>query len=170
MPEILKENLDYETTCFLTNIETWRLLLKSWINYIRNDSNLTCPSLVRKTNLLSLGLVFSDDLTIKELNNRWRRKNIPTDVLSFPALDENLPLLPNQSLELGDIFLSVDTAIKQSNAHQHSLNYELKWLVSHGLLHLLGWDHPSSTSLDKMLAVQEKLIATSENVLLKKSK
>ena len=47
IPEKLKENLDNETKDFLTNHEIWNLIIKSWIQYIRHDSNLTCPSLVR---------------------------------------------------------------------------------------------------------------------------
>ena len=85
------------------------------------------------------------------------------------CLDENLVLPPNLCLELGDIFLSVETAIHQAKEHNHSLNFELQWLVSHGFLHLLGWDHPSSASLEKMLAVQENLIERIENLIFRQS-
>ncbi len=169
VPEILKENLDYETKLFLTNIEIWNLNIQSWINFVRSDYNLICPSLVRTNNLLSMGLVLIDDFSIKDINNRWRGKNVPTDVISFPALDENMIVPPNQFLELGDIFLSVETAIKQSKSHNHSLKYELQWLVSHGLLHLLGWEHSTSASLEKMLAVQEKLIQQTEKLTFENS-
>ncbi len=167
VPDILKHDIDFETNQFLTNIEIWYLFLKNWINYIKNDSDLSCPSFVRNNNLFSLGLVFSNDSTIKNMNNRWRGKNKNTDVLSFPALDEKLILPPNQFVELGDIFLSVETALTQSKEHKHSLIYELKWLVSHGLLHLLGWEHSSSITLNYMLDVQEKLIKATDNLLLK---
>jgi len=168
VPDILKENLDFETKGFLTNIKIWDLLITNWINYIKDDYSLTCPLLVRKSNLLSMGLILSDDLSLKDLNNNWRSKNVITDVISFPAFDENVPPPTNQVIELGDIVLSVETAIKQSQDHKHSLIYELQWLVSHGLLHLLGWEHPSSASLDKMLALQEKLIETTRDLNLKK--
>ncbi len=169
VPDRLKANLDEETKGFLTNLDIWSLTIKSWISYIRNDYNLFCPSLVRTNNFLSMGLIFSDDFFIKDMNRRWRKHNTSTDVLSFPALDEDLLLPPNEFVELGDICLSVETALKQSKIHNHSLIHELRWLVSHGLLHLLGWDHPSSTSLDRMLAVQEKLIKTTEHFTFKKS-
>ncbi len=54
--------------------------------------------------------------------------------------------------------LSVETAEHQAEEQGHSLERELRWLVSHGLLHLLGWDHPDDQSLAAMLALQEHLL------------
>jgi probable rRNA maturation factor len=62
-------------------------------------------------------------------------------------------------LELGDIVISVQTAARQAPEHGHSLERELLFLASHGLLHLLGWDHPDDTSLAAMLSRQEQLLA-----------
>ncbi|MFM7646562.1 MAG: rRNA maturation RNase YbeY, partial [Cyanobium sp.] len=77
------------------------------------------------------------------------------------------PLLPQdgsdeeswegQPLELGDIVISIETAARQAADHGHNLEQELLFLASHGLLHLLGWDHPDDTSLEAMLARQERL-------------
>ena len=63
------------------------------------------------------------------------------------------------ALELGDIVISLDTAARQAPEHGHSLEQELLFLASHGLLHLLGWDHPDDASLAAMLARQERLLA-----------
>ena len=60
--------------------------------------------------------------------------------------------------------ISLDTARRQASEQQHSLNRELRWLVSHGLLHLLGWDHPDDTSLAAMLQLQEQLLDGGGNV------
>ena len=62
-------------------------------------------------------------------------------------------------LELGDIVISVETAARQAAEQGHSLERELLFLASHGLLHLLGWDHPDDASLAVMLARQEALLA-----------
>lgn len=62
-------------------------------------------------------------------------------------------------LELGDIVISVETAARQASDHGHDLARELLFLASHGLLHLLGWDHPDEDSLALMLARQEALLA-----------
>ncbi len=63
-----------------------------------------------------------------------------------------------EPLELGDIILSVETAVRQAPDHGHGPVRELLFLASHGLLHLLGWDHPDEGSLAAMLARQEALI------------
>ncbi|MFM8524545.1 MAG: rRNA maturation RNase YbeY [Cyanobacteriota bacterium] len=63
-----------------------------------------------------------------------------------------------EPLELGDIVISLDTAARQARDHGQSLVQELQFLASHGLLHLLGWDHPDAASLEAMLQRQDKLL------------
>ncbi len=64
-----------------------------------------------------------------------------------------------EPLELGDIVISLETAARQAPEHGHDLERELLFLASHGLLHLLGWDHPDEASLAAMLERQERLLA-----------
>jgi probable rRNA maturation factor len=61
-------------------------------------------------------------------------------------------------LYLGDIVISVETATAQALERGHSLAYELSWLAAHGLLHLVGWDHPDEESLRQMLDQQDALL------------
>jgi probable rRNA maturation factor len=61
-------------------------------------------------------------------------------------------------IELGDIVISIPTAERQAPEHGHSLQQELLFLASHGLLHLLGWDHPDEASLAAMLSRQDALV------------
>ncbi len=164
IPTKLEDYVDEEAKHLLMNFESWSIILKSWIKYIRSSNNVLCPEIVRTNNLISMGLKFTDDAVIKKLNQDWRNKNVETDVLSFSAIDEFISPPPNQFLEMGDIIVSVETALRQAKLHKHSLAYELKWLVSHGFLHLLGWDHKTSSTLDKMLTFQEKLIQTTESL------
>jgi probable rRNA maturation factor len=86
-------------------------------------------------------ILLTGDRRIRGLNRQYRHQDKPTDVLSFPSADgETLP----QGLEevtLGDIVISVDTAQRQARERGHGLEKELKILVLHGLLHLLGYDH-----------------------------
>ena len=105
-----------------------------------------------------MGLRFTDDATIADLNSAWRQKTGPTDVLSFAALDDASDWMEGPSIELGDIVISLETARRQAQEQGHSLQLELRWLVSHGLLHLLGWDHPDDDRLAAMLALQERLL------------
>ena len=85
---------------------------------------------------IEVSLYFTDDDTIRELNKTYRGKNKATDVLSFifdePAGHYRL---------LGEIVISVDTARKQAKEIGHSLEEEIKRLVVHGFVHLLGYDH-----------------------------
>ena len=136
----------------------WLQQLERWLNSFCRDKSLDCPSLVRGAEELSLGLRFTHDANIAHLNSAWRQKTGPTDVLSFAALDDAGDWMKGPSIELGDIVVSLETARRQAQEQGHSLQRELRWLVSHGLLHLLGWDHPDEDSLAAMLALQERLL------------
>ena len=146
---------------------TWVSVLQQWIEFIRSNPDLSCPSVVRQAPEVSLGLRFTDDAGITELNSEWRQRSGPTDVLSFAALDDTPDWLEGAAVELGDIIVSLDTAQRQAQDHDHSLGYELHWLISHGLLHLLGWDHPDERSLRGMLELQERLLDRTGKVLPK---
>lgn len=85
---------------------------------------------------LSLALV--TDQQMHDLNRRYRGKDKPTDVLSFPLADNLQPWL------LGDVVISVETAARQAQRRGHTLPDELQTLLIHGILHLLGYDHEVS--------------------------
>jgi probable rRNA maturation factor len=113
----------------------------------------------------SLGLALVSDGEIAALNADWRGMAGPTDVLAFAAQEAGddgpppPPASPDDPLELGDIVIALPTAAHQAADHGHNLERELLFLASHGLLHLLGWDHPDAASLAAMLAQQEQLLA-----------
>jgi len=97
-----------------------------------------------------LSLVICDDPTIQALNARWRGKDEPTDVLSFPQDDE---------IVLGDLVISVDTALRQARERGHDLRCELRVLLVHGLLHLLGYDHETGPAdFDEMMDAEQRLM------------
>jgi probable rRNA maturation factor len=112
-----------------------------------------------------LSLRLTTDTEIQSLNAQFRHQDKATDVLSFAAMEVDFPEIEsepgNVSLYLGDIIISVDTAVRQAPEHGYALNKELAWLASHGLLHLLGWDHPDEPSLLIMLDRQETFLAQS---------
>ena len=140
----------------------WQALFSRWLGQLAGE----LPAELHAS-AYSLGLLLTDDATIAALNGQWRQRPEPTDVLSFAAQEESedggpLPPLPDgleACLELGDLVISLETAARQAEAHDHSLSEELLFLASHGLLHLLGWDHPDEASLAAMLFRQETLIA-----------
>lgn len=146
------ENSD-ERQDLIANYE-WDIWFQSWLVFL--DPELS------PIDLYALGVRLADDARIQHFNSTFRQINQPTDVLAFASLERDA-LLPqiweSQPLELGDIIISVETAQRQAQEHQHSLKQEIAWLASHGLLHLLGWDHPTLDQLNAMLDVQQKLLA-----------
>jgi probable rRNA maturation factor len=103
--------------------------LASWLRHV-------APLTVRGS--VSIALVSDDQ--VRRLNRRYRRKNHLTDVLSFPA-DPAPPVAAGVSGFLGEIVIARGVARRQARAARHSELTELKVLVLHGLLHLLGYDH-----------------------------
>lgn len=106
---------------------------------------------------VELSVACVDDATIQELNRTWRRKNKPTDVLSFP-LREGEDVRPEGGL-LGDVILSIETARRQASKRRRPLLDELTMLLAHGLLHLLGYDHPTDAREKEMTALTRELEA-----------
>jgi len=105
-----------------------------------------------------LGLELTNDEKILDLNHAWLGQSKSTDVLSFPIIDETSFVVMNEWIELGDIVISAPTAIRQAKDNKADVSRELRWLATHGLLHLLGWDHNDEESLNKMLLIQEQLL------------
>lgn len=107
-----------------------------------------------------------DDSAIQELNRKYRGIDSPTDVLSFPIIEgcegQINPEVGDYDEDghalLGDIIISLETAIKQAEEYGHSFERELAFLVTHGMLHLLGFDHEEEEEEKKMLAEQEKVL------------
>lgn len=93
-----------------------------------------------------LSILIADSREIQELNRTYRRKNKPTDVLSFPS---DAPALA------GDIAISADVADAQASEHGHDLLTEFKVLILHGILHLAGYDHEADDG--EMREVESKL-------------
>lgn len=90
--------------------------------------------------ITEVSIAFIDDDAMKELNQKFRKKAKTTDVLTFPADDSyNEPSATGRPL--GDIVISVDQARRQAADEKHSLATEIRYLVLHGVLHALGYDH-----------------------------
>ena len=84
-------------------------------------------------------LVFVSDRAMRDLNKRWRGKRGTTDVLSFPAGQEEFE--KGEGLSLGDVVVSVEQAARQAAEHGLDFEGEVRQLILHGLLHLCGYDH-----------------------------
>lgn len=107
---------------------------------------------------LSIALV--DDDAMQELNATWRDKDRPTDVLAFAQREGED--LGDPDL-LGDVVISVPTAERQAAERGHSLEHELRELLVHGILHLLGYDHErSAAEARRMFKRQREVLAEIE--------
>ncbi|HEX2036009.1 MAG TPA: rRNA maturation RNase YbeY [Chloroflexota bacterium] len=109
---------------------------------------------------LEASLLLTDDLTLRDLNHRYRGLDRPTDVLSFPQLEGAPAALPpaGQPLHLGDIAISAPRAREQATAGGRTLARELGYLLVHGVLHLLGFDHQTDEDQAAMRRVEERAL------------
>ena len=104
---------------------------------------------------VEVSLLLTSDREIRKLNQKYRKENRPTDVLSF-AQEENTKSGKRQLL--GDIVISVPTARRQAKRAGHDLEQECNLLAVHGLLHLLGHDHARASQARKMFSLQTRIL------------
>lgn len=104
-----------------------------------------------------VSILLLDDAGIAELNQQYRRRSGPTDVLSFPLYTEE-ELRQLQPEVLGDVVISVETAARQAASAGCSLWEEMTRLLLHGILHLLGFDHERGAPEARAMRAQERRI------------
>ncbi|MFN4280336.1 rRNA maturation RNase YbeY [Thermosynechococcus sp.] len=126
----------------------WQAWFRTWIAMVEPNQGKAYEVTLRLTT----------DAEIQALNSRYRDRDTPTDVLAFATRDDALPLPLEEPEYLGDIIISGDTARRQAMEAGHSLSTEITWLACHGLLHLLGWDHPDEGQLWQMLTQQARCL------------
>jgi probable rRNA maturation factor len=157
--ENLEHHPDYQLTAAdgnpaIANVTSaqWQSWFETWLQELDPQRS--------PINAYELNLLLTNDVEIRSLNATYRQQDKATDVLAFAALEWDTPA-PNDAnlpVPLGDIVISVETAIQQAIATNHSLRLELIWLASHGFLHLLSWDHPDRSHLEAMLLQQSQLL------------
>ncbi len=135
----------------------------------------------------SIGLILADDAELGELNATHMGKDGPTDVLSFPLLPPSafpshlgqppgvrstnggvaFALPPDARPHLGDVIVSVERAVEQAEAGRGGQTGDVRWdardelrlLVTHGTLHVCGWDHAEPAEESAMRALEQRLLA-----------
>lgn len=105
-----------------------------------------------------LSCIIVDDKEIHRINREYRQIDRPTDVISFAYEDAECFELEGMPRQLGDIFISLDKAKDQAESYGHSFKREFCFLFTHGLLHLLGYDHMQEDEAKEMFALQEKIL------------
>lgn len=102
-----------------------------------------------------LSILLTDDPTIHRLNREHRGKDRPTDVLSFPLDEHATGQAPRL---LGDVVISLDTAERQARGRGRELIAEVRFLLAHGILHLIGHDHGEPEEKRRMDALTRQLV------------
>lgn len=125
-----------------------KMELKKLINYAVKYLNLKD---------IEFGVIFVDNNKIKELNRIYRNIDRETDVITFRLADYEEVIFNNVNI-LGDIYISLDKALSQSIEYNHSYLRELSFLLIHGFLHLLGYDHMNEEDEKVMFKLQEEIL------------
>ncbi|MBQ3554468.1 MAG: rRNA maturation RNase YbeY [Clostridia bacterium] len=115
-----------------------------------------------------ISLLFTDNEGIREINRIQRKIDKPTDVLSFPMLEqdeEGVIIYDEDFIEgrvfLGDIVISLEKAVVQAEEYGHSLEREIGFLAVHSLLHLLGYDHELGQAEEQEMFEKQEMILNS---------
>jgi probable rRNA maturation factor len=126
------------------DIENWRAFTTKAARVVPNDA-------------AGVTVAFVSDRAMRELNRMWRHKQGTTDVLSFPAEQDDFE--KTEGARLGDVVISVEQAARQAKENGLTVDQEIAQLILHGLLHLCGYDHTTdSGEMNRMeLRLRRKL-------------
>ena len=136
---------------------------------IINDTDLAIPEittlneyvnyLVGKLELskCEFNIIITNNEKIHEINKAYRGVDRETDVISF-AMEEEMDIEYVDYRLLGDIYISIDKCYSQATEYGHSRLREICFLATHGILHLLGYDHMKPDDEKEMFSLQEKLL------------
>lgn len=132
----------------------------------KEDYNQVYQEIIKETakqldigNDLELSCIFVDDNKIHEINKQYRNIDRSTDVISFALEDSEQFYVEGMPRSLGDIFISIDHAKTQAEEYGHSMKREMCFLFTHGLLHLLGFDHMNPEDEAKMIKKQKDILS-----------
>jgi len=152
----MKNDIEFINLMNEDNLKSYKSVYKRLLKRIKKELGVK--------EKLGLSVTFCDNNHIQDLNRNYRSKDVPTDVLSFAIEDgedktfvEELEKISSVR-EIGDIVISYERATMQANEYGHSLKRELCFLFTHGVLHLLGYDHMNKNDEEVMFALQEKIL------------
>ena len=101
-----------------------------------------------------VSIMLCDDARIRELNGEFRKKDRPTNVLSFPSNE-----MHNGARFYGDVALAFETLVREAREEGKRVDAHLTHLVAHGVLHLLGFDHGNEQDAERMESLETKILA-----------
>jgi len=127
---------------------------------LRSKITLVNKAITKRLDLPSrfnYSIILVDSETIQQINRDYRKMDKPTDVISF-AYNDTIEKFEDFSDEIGDIFINLDYVSKQADEYGHSTAREYLFLITHGVLHLLGYDHQNPDEEKIMFDLQKEIL------------
>jgi probable rRNA maturation factor len=138
-------------------VAAWRRALPDVEAIVREAARAAVEGADQDLGAAELSLLLTDDAEVTALNERWRGRVGPTNVLAFASEERPVPPAP---LLLGDVVLAYETVVREAGEQGKSLADHLRHLVIHGVLHLLGYDHDADGPAQRMEALETRILAT----------
>lgn len=140
-----------------------KLKVTSEIKGIINKVVLTVLEMEGVSIPVEVSVVLTGNREIQSLNSQYRGKDKPTDVLSFPmygkkAIRKMVAAESESIMLIGDIIVSMEKAKEQAEEYNHSFEREIGYLVAHGMLHLMGYDHMIKVERENMRIKEEQVM------------
>ena len=129
----------------------WKKKIKRPNYYLKKKFNKLLNKFKITSNAQEISIFLTNNEKMRQLNLRFRKKNTPTDVLSFP-----INIVKKKVGYLGDIAISYEIVNKRSK--KSNFNYEFDKMWVHGYLHLLGYDHKKTREFEKMHKIEKKIL------------
>ena len=134
----------------ISSHSSWKRIIKKPNDYLKERLKVLSKTPYFKKKNHEFSILITNDKEMKKLNNKFRKKNKPTDVLSFP-----IQIKSKNTLYVGDIAISYEIIKDRSKDTNFFLEFDKMWI--HGYLHLIGYDHKKNDDYQKMIK-KEKLI------------
>ena len=108
---------------------------------------------------LTFDILFCDSEKTHQINRDYRNKDYPADTITFAIFaDDETKFVLDEAINLGEILLALDKVREEAKKHNVSDEYELYFLIAHGILHLLGFDHQTEEDYNFVVEVQKKAL------------
>lgn len=137
---------DEKNLCEIDYEKQFIEIIKTTLDYLKIEDDI------------EMSCILVDDEDIYQINKEYRHIDQSTDVISFALEDNEQFYIEGMPRSIGDIFISVDHARIQAQEYGHSLKREMCFLFTHGLLHLLGYDHMNEDDEKEMFSLQKEIL------------
>ncbi len=140
-------------------IQNTRKIVEFYLNQLTNVSCLEGFDF----DTLTFDILFCDSKKTHQINKEYREKDYPADIITFAIFaDDDAKFVLDNDINLGEIIIALDKVSEEAKKHDVTDRYELYFLIAHGILHLLGFDHQSEEDYNFVVEVQKKALRYAE--------